>query len=72
MRVAGLTLALFAAVIIFQDMGRNGAQLRLDFCQLLDQFLGIGWHNVVQTIVFVLNLDRYISYQETAHGERGH
>ena len=69
--VVGLTLALFAAVIVFRDMGRNRAQLRLDFCQLLDQFLGISWHNVVQAIVFVLYLDRHIAHQEPAHGKGG-
>ena len=72
MKVVGLALALFAVVIVFQDMGCDGAQLRLNFCQLFDQFLGIGWNNVVQTIVLVLNLDGYLSHQETAHGEQGH
>ena len=68
-RVVGLTFALFAAVVCFWDMGCDGAQLRIDFGQLLDQFLGISWHNIVQTIVFVLNLDGHIAHQETAHGE---
>ena len=71
-RVVGLTFALFAAVICFRDMGRGGAHLRLDIGQLLDQFLGISWHNIVQTIVFVLNLDGHIPHQETAHREQGY
>ena len=72
MRIAGLTFVLFAAVDWFRDMGGDGAQLRLDLGQLLNQFLGISWHNIVQAIVFVLDLDGHIAHQEPAHGKGGH
>lgn len=49
-----------------------GMAVRLYFCQLLNQFLGISRRNVVHAIVLVLNLDGHIAHQQTAHRKRGH
>jgi len=50
----------------------DGAKLRLNLGQLLDQCLGVCWHHWVQAIVFILNLDIRIAHQEATHGKRGH
>ena len=59
----------FAAVI---RRNHDGAKLRLNLGQLLDQCLGVYWHHWVQAIVFILNLDIRIAHQEATHGKRGH
>jgi hypothetical protein len=50
----------------------DGAKLRLNLGQLLDQFLWVRWHHGVQAVVLVLNLNGYVVHQEATHGKWGH
>ena len=62
----------YAAAIGFWYVCCDRDKLCLDLGPLFHQFLGVRWHNVVQTVVFVLDLDGHILHQEAAHRKQGH
>ena len=70
MRIIGRTT--FPVVVGLLGFTRDSSQLRLYLRQLLDQFLGISWDSVVQTIVFILHFRGDVAHQQVAHFKRRH
>ena len=72
LRVLGLTFATLAAVIRRLVAGHIRIEFRLNFRQLLHQFLGVCWHNVVQTIILIFNLHCDVVHQQATCFKRKH